>query len=406
MFRDGMEPMAVGYYQWITEVQPTNARAWKMLGRCCLVSLGGEANALQALRKAVELDPADAEARSALASLERQLAVNPNLLDQGKRQWDELLEGFLRDIRPNESIGSSASVTTEEAQSTVESWPIDKKLWAADAMFNGRAYAEALKEYGAILQLDPNNFAAQMQRSLCIYKLGDAQEAMVLLDRLTRDHAEISELWHNLGTVQASLGQSSAALKSFERALDNGGNRVETWTEMAGVYYQMSPRENHDRALGWLAKAITISPDFAAAHELRARILDDLDRNIEALVHYDRSLELAPGTPGAMFGRALVLFKLARFSEAAAQFKAVVEQYPNNANAWANLATAVFASGCEEEGLSLLIDAIRHTQDSDLLQVVWCDLRCRQLYGQPLGEKHSEAVHRRLLDDLRNRLAT
>ena len=90
LFASGQEPIALGYYEWIIEVEPNNARAWRMLGMSCLACLGSERHALAALRKATELDPSDDEAARALADLNRRLARNPRLLDQGKQEFDEI----------------------------------------------------------------------------------------------------------------------------------------------------------------------------------------------------------------------------------------------------------------------------------------------------------------------------
>lgn len=91
LFASGQEPIALGYYKWITEVDPNNARAWRMLGLSCLVCLGSERHALAALSKATELDPSDGEAARALADLNGRLARNPRLLDQGEQEWNEIL---------------------------------------------------------------------------------------------------------------------------------------------------------------------------------------------------------------------------------------------------------------------------------------------------------------------------
>lgn len=98
LFYQDKEPLAAGFYQRITQVDPQNARAWRQLGLCCLANLGGKRYALKALRTAWKLDPSDEQTRGALQKLQRKLAANPHIVDQGQRKFNELTKDIISNV--------------------------------------------------------------------------------------------------------------------------------------------------------------------------------------------------------------------------------------------------------------------------------------------------------------------
>jgi len=409
LFEHGQEPLAAGYYQWITEVEPANARAWRMLGLCCLTGLGGERNALRALQKAVALDPYDEQARGALENLQRRLAQNPYLLDKGERQFREITDEFLARARleggdaaartsaPSRAASSEAST---ESDGGPESWPADRQLFFAEAMWNGGEYSEALGVCDRVLVREPGSFRASLMRAACLAELGQTDTAVRLLEDLAKERPDSVEVWHNLGAAHARSRRPQSALDCYRRASELDPERAETWAQMAATYYEMSPREHAEQALDWVARAIALAPASGRAYGLRARILDDLGRDTEALLFYDRCLGSCPGDQGAMYGRGLVLLKLERPLEAARQFEELTAVAPDCEGAWNNLAVSLFVGGRESEAMAAITKAVARFPDSLSLFITWGDLRAKQkgMEGLSAADEHERE---RLQSDLR-----
>ena len=80
-----------------------------------------------------------------------------------------------------------------------------------------------------------------------------------------------------------------------------------------------SPAPLFEEALALATRALELEPDHAEAHFQAGRALSCCDRNEEALRHFNRALELAPGPqPRIWQERAEVLRSLKRWEEALA----------------------------------------------------------------------------------------
>ncbi len=81
---------------------------------------------------------------------------------------------------------------------------------------------------------------------------------------------------------------------------------------------------DYDRALAILVQAIGDAPKMAEAWTLRGNVLLAQERFFDALLHYDRALEVRPNAADAMNNRGQALANLGRFDEAEASFRASV----------------------------------------------------------------------------------
>ena len=91
-----------------------------------------------------------------------------------------------------------------------------------------------------------------------------------------------------------------------------------------------------------------------------------MGRDEEALVSYDKAIEIQPDYCFAWEIRGLVLFALRRFEEALASENKAIEIEPNNSLAWTNRGTALFFLGRFEQALASHDKAIEIESDNSL----------------------------------------
>jgi len=74
-------------------------------------------------------------------------------------------------------------------------------------------------------------------------------------------------------------------------------------------------------ALASYDKTIALKPDYAEAHNNRGNVLLDLKRPEEALISYDKAIALKPNDAGAHFNQSLCLLLLGRFEQGWRQYE-------------------------------------------------------------------------------------
>ncbi len=136
----------------------------------------------------------------------------------------------------------------------------------------------------------------------------------------------------NIGEIQMVLGQTQAALASFQQALAFSANpdlNLKAHLYLGGLYV----KQNQDaQALPHLENALAIQPN----HGKTAMQLADLYRRNgrfgDALPLYEMLVGLAPNQAGARFGRLFCLIGARRYADAAAAVKVDITAIPGDAS--------------------------------------------------------------------------
>ncbi|MES0337167.1 MAG: tetratricopeptide repeat protein [Candidatus Magnetobacterium sp. LHC-1] len=113
-----------------------------------------------------------------------------------------------------------------------------------------------------------------------------------------------------------------------------------------------------DEALVAYDKAVELFPRDEAAHCGRAEVLRALGRLDEALVAYDKAVELFPRDEAARCGRAEVLRALGRLDEALTAYDKAVELFPRHEPAHCGRAEVLRALGRLDEALTAYDKAV------------------------------------------------
>jgi tetratricopeptide (TPR) repeat protein len=139
---------------------------------------------------------------------------------------------------------------------------------AATAAFESGDYAQALRLFETALASGVDSPALHYNIGVCQYRLGDHAAAAATFTRLRERFpafAAIAE--YNRGLALLALGDETAARVAFERAYDEGDERLAALAASAMTSIESAPAPR-SRWLGYF--------DFAAGHDDNVALVDEL----------------------------------------------------------------------------------------------------------------------------------
>ncbi|MEQ9373454.1 MAG: tetratricopeptide repeat protein [Coleofasciculus chthonoplastes F3-SA18-01] len=129
-------------------------------------------------------------------------------------------------------------------------------------------------------------------------------------------------------------------------------------------YQQAMAGDLVDAIVCW-EKALDIAPDSHAAWYNRGLALFKLGRLEEAIASYDNALQFKPDDPEAWNNRGIALRKLGRFEEAIASYDKALQFKPDQDEAWNNRGIALRKLGRLEEAIISCNKALEIKPDYD-----------------------------------------
>jgi tetratricopeptide (TPR) repeat protein len=193
------------------------------------------------------------------------------------------------------------------------------------ALFGGRKFEQALREYGAALRLDPELAAAHNNSGSALFALGRFQEAADSFGRALKVDPHYGQAHFNLALAHVKLGreqEANASLMGAVRAYLKTGDgllregRLEeaaaAYSELLRIDAEYPPARlrlglvyNADRrfeaALEEFRRVVRAQPDNADAHEGFAEAYFGLRKYAESVAAADRAIALAPKGAGAYY---------------------------------------------------------------------------------------------------------
>jgi len=308
---------------------------WKILS-VALVRQGKDAQ--QALRRAAELLPRDAEAHrnlgaalhdqgqwaAALDSLRQALAIEPDDADTLADAADAMRGlGRAREAVPLYQRALTRNPQLLEAQNNL-----------GNAFLELGEYAEALGCYQRALGLRPHDAKILCNLSNALRQLGRLEEATAVSRRAIELEPGLSVAHNNLGLALAALGRREEAVASYRQALQLNPVYVEALNNLGNVLRDLGDRRG---ALPLYAQALALDPGRAETPCNLGNVLFELRRIDEAVASYRQALALQPDYAPAHLGLAFALRQQRRPAEAQVSCQAALAVNPDYVEALAFL---------------------------------------------------------------------
>lgn len=168
----------------------------------------------------------------------------------------------------------------------------------------------------------PGLFRAQSNLGLALYEAGQAEEALVVLQRALRLNPRYAKTWNNLGLVYEDLEHPAEAEEAYTRALG-------------------------------------IEPELAGAHANLGRLYLNRGELDEARAHLERARSLDPYAPEPRVALGLLHQQAGRLQQAVDLYLEATRADPGSAEAWNDLGLADEELGRGDEGIAALERAVR-----------------------------------------------
>jgi len=218
----------------------------------------------------------------------------------------------------------------------------------------------AIREFKAIVALDPNNVVAQGDLGALLYFQGNYQDAVEHLRFVVNRQPSLWNTVMLLGMCEKRLGNLAAARSNLEQAfpkLTADKLRVQAGMELTELYYASRDLESAADVLKLLRKlkpddpailytahrvyseqadeaalsVAMVAPKSAWMHELIAEEMVVQGKNDAAILHYREALKIDDRLPGAHFELGEVLSSAssaANKEQATKEYMAALEQNP------------------------------------------------------------------------------
>ncbi|MEN9316689.1 MAG: hypothetical protein RIS35_3082, partial [Pseudomonadota bacterium] len=195
-----------------------------------------------------------------------------------------------------------------------------------------------------------DDFDALHARAVTAAQHGDTTAALRDFDRALRLQPGNAEAWSNRGHALRTAGRLEEACGSYDRAIALRREVPGAWLGKALCLADLGGPED---SLACFDEAVRQAPDDPQAHFLRANVLRRLDRLEAALAAHDRALALRPGHAEGWDRRGLVLEALGRIDAAVESHDRALLIKPGDARAARNKGMALLVSGALAEGFRL-----------------------------------------------------
>ena len=269
-----------------------------------------------------------------------------------------------------------------EAAERARDLEIDRKLAAIRVQLGGvRFYVgdfkAAIGHCSEAIRLNPEHFAAYLNRGSTLQRLGKDSDALADLNQAIR-------LKPDNGEAHAGLGYALTRLKDYPRAIEHFSQAMSLLSKSADLLLARGQanfwRGAYRLAASDFAAAIRLDPKNAESFHWRGKSLKELDDKDAALKDFNRAIELDPRDKFSRIDRASLLDDLGKEEQALADCNTAIELDPNWSGGYGLRGCILSAQGKHRESLDDLTRAISFTPNC------WPLYGLRSLAWRELGE--------------------
>jgi predicted Zn-dependent protease len=219
--------------------------------------------------------------------------------------------------------------------------------------FNEHEYEKTVEILKRGLRVNPEMPSASAMLGMSYFQLGDNEKAESALRTALRANPNDDQVEMTLCRVLLNQRKLDEASTYLNRFLERHPKDQNAWYLLGKTYLQLS--ENA------LKNINEIDPDSVVAHEIAGEIDASMHNYDLALVEYKKAVDKAPHQPGTHMHMGDAYWNIGKWESAETEFKAELENDPNNCLARWKLANSMLeANQSAEDALVQLNQSIEH----------------------------------------------
>ncbi|GAU08021.1 hypothetical protein DPF_0722 [Desulfoplanes formicivorans] len=169
------------------------------------------------------------------------------------------------------------------------------------------AYLNAVADYTAALEIDPDMVQAACNRGSALFAHGQKDEARKQWESLARRHPEYAPTFYNLGLYYLEKKQFDRAVKEFSRAINRDPSMTAAFVNRANGYVALGRLEE---AAQDYTRAIALKRTDAQIYFNRAVAWDEMADYDQAISDYSRAVAFDPDFAAAYYNRGILYMRL------------------------------------------------------------------------------------------------
>jgi len=182
---------------------------------------------------------------------------------------------------------------------------------------------EAIKFFRKSLSLNPRNHLVFNALGFAHSMKGDLRQSLQYFQKCLQFNPDFTEAHNNIGMIYQEMGFIDKAEEEFQKVLadEKYPSKENAHYNLANLYFIQGKNEN---ALDHIQKAIRENIRFSMAYNLQGRIFEKQNKLPEAIVSYEKALQIVPEDVHFNFDLAVALFKNKKYSRAKDIFEKIL----------------------------------------------------------------------------------
>jgi len=273
------------------------------------------------------------------------------------------------------------TVEAEEAWKAVsKAQPANPLAFAHLGLLEARQehYAQAIAFYRKAMALNPDLPGLHLNLGLAYFKNGEYKRAIEIFTPMLKtqstDSAEKYRLTVLLGMSHYGLGEFSAAVPFLKQASSGDPQNLNLLLTLA---HSCLLSNQFPCVLDAFHQLVALNANSAEADMLVGEALDEMKDPVGATREFRAAVEANPKEPNAHFGLGYLLWTQGQTQEAAQQFQAELDNYPEHAQAILYLADSYIQMNRMEDARPLLEKLVKMNPKSSMghldLGIVYAD---------------------------------
>ncbi len=278
------------------------------------------ANAIEAFTEARTLKPLETYPRTKINELTRLLsngAMHPRqMFMKQMAEGDAYFKA--REYESARQAYQSAYIILPENPDVIQKFHrtdeiLKKKVEIRRKYVTGNHKA-ALKDYGTLLETDPNNTDFYFERARCYLSMGDKKRALVDFNTAIEQDPKFNEALEARASLLQKMGNYTEALADRESLIKLEPGLSDHLYRKGVLLAAMDEPENAEKAFN---QALVINPKDYLSATGRAGVQRKTGKRELAIRSADLALSLKPEYSSAVFQKAMALYEMGEESKAA-----------------------------------------------------------------------------------------